>query len=66
MNRELFWKPRALGGGDGGYTPVNDPTTLPFIGENTRVEKGPMLGGKGQKVWPDEKLTRINNNQYPF
>ena len=42
VNRELFWKPRALGGGggggswDGGCTPVSDPITLPFIGENTR------------------------------
>ena len=38
VNRELFWKPRAWvggGGGDGGCTPVSDPITLPFMGENT-------------------------------
>ena len=34
--QEIILETKNLGGGDGGYTPVNDPITLLFIGENTR------------------------------
>ena len=32
----IILETKNLGGGDGGYTPVNDPIMLLFIGENTR------------------------------
>ena len=32
----IILETKNLGGGHGGYTPVNDPITLFFIGENTR------------------------------
>ena len=31
----IILETKNLGGGDGGYTPVNDPIMLLFIGENT-------------------------------
>ena len=45
----IILETKSPGVGDGGYTPVNDPITLLFIGENTRGWRGPMLGRKERK-----------------
>ena len=63
LNRELFVETKSLGCGVG-CTPVNDPITLPRIGEYTKGWRGTMSGEKEQKgvAWwkADTYQFRIN------
>ena len=45
----IFLETKNLGGGDGGYTTVNNLITLLFIGKILGVEGAPMSGRKERK-----------------
>ena len=59
LKRVVFQKLRDLGV-DGDALLLKTPSCCHAFGRMLEVEGGPMLGGKEQKLWRDEKFTDIN------